>query len=247
MNGLKLSVMVATLVFAAAFIACGSSASVPSTSTATPTVFQQLTPTSVSTHSPTPTPEPTSAPLSADAPEVTQVLALSGFPEFARQFANAVAANDTQFFIDRGYVNSETCNGGGMGGIPCPAGQMKVPVDVISVGAWNSEGDYYTKDLYDDLVTNYLSSTRAPNATIYAVGHEKRFGGETEAGADIVVSGVGLPVPSSQPVDPNWSLNFRVQPIDGVWRITHLDRAYTLEVPYFFDWYALWSDVFPPG
>jgi hypothetical protein len=54
-------------------------------------------------------------------------------------------------------------------------------------------------------------------------------------------------VPSGQPIDPNWSLNFQVQPIDGVWRITRLDRADAPDVPYFFDWYARWDDVFPPG
>jgi hypothetical protein len=194
-----------------------------------------------------PTLEPTRSPLRPDAPEVTQVLALSGFPEFARQFAAAVDANDTQFFIDRGYAHSEVCNGGGMSGIPCPAGQTNVPVDVIFVGAWNSEGDYYTKALYDGLVTRYLSSATAPNAMVHAVGHEKRFAGEIEAGADIIVSGVAFPVPSNQPIDPNWSLNFQVQPIDGVWRITRIDRADTPDVPYFFDWYAHWDDVFPPG
>jgi hypothetical protein len=236
----KLAMAIIAVSAAVVLVACGSS----SPATPKPTL---PTPTPSATVSPTPTSEPTSSPLTANAPEVQDVLALEGFSDFAREFAAAVKANDAQFFIDRGYVHSEVCSGGGMGGIPCPSGQTSVPVEVIFVGAWNSEGDYFTKDLYDDLVTNYLSSSTAPNATIYAVGHEKRFTGETEAGADIVVSGVGFPVPSGQPIDPNWSLNFQVQPIDGVWRITRLDRADAPDVPYFFDWYARWDDVFPPG
>jgi hypothetical protein len=239
-SGPKLTMAIVAVSAAGVLAACGSS----SPATPTPTL---PTPTPSATASPTPTSEPTVTPLPAAAPEVQAVLALEGFSDFAREFAAAVEAKDTQFFVDRGYVHSEVCSGGGMGGIPCPSGQTNVPVDVIFVGAWNSEGDYYTKDLYDDLVTSYLSSATAPNAMIYAIGHEKRFAGEIEAGADIIVSGVAFPVPSGQPIDPNWSLNFQVQPIDGVWRITSLDRAYAPGVPYFFDWYARWDDVFPPG
>jgi hypothetical protein len=95
------------------------------------------------------------------------------------------------------------------------------------------------------LVTNFLSAESAPNAAVYALGHETRFQGETTSGADIVVSGVGFPVTSPNLLDPKASINFQVQSIDGEWRITRIDRAATDLVPDFFDWYAPWSEVFP--
>lgn len=209
----------------------------------TPAVTDRETRTPVSTTS-TPTPQPTTPALAVEAPEVQQVLALAGFREFAAEFEAAVESNDTQFFIDRGYLHPVACGGGGIGSIPCPSGATNVSVDAILVGAWNSDGGYYARDQYDDLITNYLSNEIASNATMHALGHEKRFADETEMGADIVVSGVAFPVPSGQPENPDFSLNFQVQAIDGVWRITSLDLAFATLVPDFFDWYALWDDAF---
>ena len=160
-------------------------------------------------------------------------------------FEIAVGRNDTQFFIDRGQTHSEVCTGAGMGGIPCPTGRTGVPVDVIFVGAWNSEGDYYTKDQYDTLITGDLSAANSPKETLYAVGHERRSAGESDAGVDIVVTGIGGPPPSPQHPDLRTALNFRVQQVDGEWRISRLDRANVTLVPDFFDWYSPWGGLFP--
>jgi hypothetical protein len=232
---------------AVTFVACGGDDSTSTTpsATAAPTSTGQQTATARPTQSPAPTVQPTARALSADSPEVKAVLAMDGFTDFAHAFEIAVGNNDTQFFIDRGQTHSEVCTGGGMGGIPCPTGQTGVPVDVIFVGAWNSEGDYYTKDQYDALITSDLSAANSPKETLYAVGHERRFPGESDAGVDIVVTGIGGPPPSPQQPDLRTALNFRVQQVDGVWRITAVDRAAVSLVPDFFDWYSVWGGLFP--
>ncbi len=198
-----------------------------------------------------PTPERTRSPLGADAPEVTQVLALSGFPEFARQFAAAVDANDTHFFIDRAYFQTFHCVVPGetpatesaCQGMGAPPTEPAIPV-----GLWNSEGDVFTVAAYGELIQDRLSEEHAPDAYTFGLGHEIRGVDEQSSGVDLIVADVAQPdVPSGQtPLRPP-ALVFRADVINKQWQLVSADRASTPDVPYFFDWYSIWNDVFPPG
>jgi hypothetical protein len=229
----------------AAFIACGSSDSAPATETATPTASRYVTATPRPTRSPTPTPEPTAPPLSADAPEVQGVLALEGFSDFAREFAAAVEAKDTQFFIDHTHFETAVCpSSGSTATLPALCGGMAPPPSGpgIMLGAWNSEGDVVSEQYYLDHIQEWTQH----DGFVYAVGQQdyNLNLGSSEVG--IVVEYPGLQ-PTQIPVLPESVFAYRVDRIDGEWQIVGIDGGTVDLVPYFFKWYARWDDVFPPG
>jgi hypothetical protein len=63
----------------------------------------------------------------------------------------------------------------------------------IHVGAWQSEGDAYTPEMYADLITARLS-TETGATTMYAIGGQKRGLNESVSGIDVVLSQRGFRV-----------------------------------------------------
>jgi hypothetical protein len=231
---------VASLVFAGGFTACGTGSTAPSTATGTPTAAL--------TTSASPSPEPTKFPLRPDAPEVTQVLALSGFPDFARQFAAAVDANDTQFFIDNAYFQTPDCPSPGEPfGTPAFCVGLGPPPSGLGIvmGAWNGEAGIVTQTSYESSIRDALSAEHAPNPYVYVFGHPKIGVEQSPTEVAVVVAWLPPASPDSPtPLEPA-AMAFHVNVIDREWRILEVDRARLELVPEFFEWYAPWADVFP--
>lgn len=221
-----------------AFAACGGDDGISPTPSS-------LTPSQAATVSPTPTP---TAP-----PQLADVLALPGLSDFASQFQQAVFTHsDAQYLIDATHFEDYAgCSDasvatpvyGTCGGIAVPPkGQA------ITVGLWNSEGEYLSPADYATLVKQYISTdpSRRAYAYTYAIGHEHRGSGENPAGVDVVVDYVRLPnnFPQATP-EPGLVLVFRLNPIEGDWRIVGVDQGLLTLVPDFFDWWVPWLQAFP--
>ena len=214
------------------------------------------TPESTITNSPpstaTATGDPTASPLGADSPEVQQTLAMPGFADFAHTFQAAVDTNDRQFFIDHAYFQVPDCPSPGVTPSASPRFCMGVAAPpsepAILTGAWNSEGDSVTAAQYEERVQRTLSPDVVPGAYVYAVG-EQRFGlGFGSSELDIIVGQPGLLSTPVTSVPPDESVSaYRVDQVDGEWRIVGVDSGLMSLVPYFFKWYAPWDEVFPPA
>jgi hypothetical protein len=112
----------------------------------------------------------------------------------------------------------------------------------ILLGAWESEGDTVSEPYYLD----HVQASTQRDGFVYAVGQQK-YGldfGPSEVG--IVVEYPGLQ-PTQSPVLSEALTAFRVDRIDGEWKIVGEDAGAVDLVPEFFKWFARWDDVFPPG
>jgi hypothetical protein len=173
------------------------------------------------------------------------VLALEGFSDFAREFAAAVEAQDTQFFIDRTHFETTDCpSPGEPTGTPRFCMGMALPPTGpgILLGAWNSEGDTVSQQYYLD----HIQERTQHDGFVYAVGEQNYELGLGPSEVGIVVEQPGLQ-PTQSPVLPESVSAYRVDRIDGEWQIVGIDAGTVDLVPYFFKWYARWDDVYPPG
>jgi hypothetical protein len=188
-------------------------------------------------------------PVSDDSPEVRDTRALAGFRAFAAAFTQAVERHDTQALIDMTYFEDRHCNSTPPAETPRPDRCISIgPIPdgpSISVGLWNSEGDYMTPAGYAEVVHEYLDEATAPFAYVYAMGHQKRGRGELASGVDLVVAKVSNRYMTETPgAELALALVFRADVIGGEWRIVDAARGSTTLVPDFFDWFSLWENSF---
>ena len=189
--------------------------------------------------------------MEASSTELHQVLALPGFVEFAAQLQEAVEANNSQFFIDNVYYEDySTCHTEASDPTPtfgtCFGIAEPPPGPGIGVGAWQSEGDTFTPEMYEDLITQRLSDDAAPDAYMHAIGKHIRGEDAPQSGVDMVVGATGAPTPPGAPTpSPSAALCVRLDRVNGSWRIVRLSRALIELVPDFFEWWVPWEEAFP--
>lgn len=230
-------VVLLVVIIGAAVAACSDNGG--SRSSVTPSPFgSPSTITPVATASPTPQPSSLATPnLSAfDQP---------GFRDFAAAFQAAVESNDTQFFIDNAYFQTFDCSTPD-GHTPAPGvcyGMgLPPPGPGIAVGAWASEGGVLTQAQYASMIENEMSSSRAAGEVPYALGKAVRGFDETDSGIDLAVQDVAF---TGQTQSPEMLLVFRVDVVDGEWRIVEAAHGVVSIFPDYFDWWVSWQQIFP--
>lgn len=199
---------------------------------------------------PSPSTPPASAPTEATT-ELQEALAQPGVVDFLVQLEAAVEANDTQFFIDNvHYEDYSACQT--EGNQPTPTfgtcfGIAEPPAGPgIGVGLWQSEGDTFTPEMYQELIRQRLSDDAAPDAYVYAVGKHIRGEEEPDSGVDVVIGGTGSPIPPGSPTaSPSSALSLRLDRVNDAWRIVRVSRALVDLVPDFFEWWVPWEEALP--
>jgi hypothetical protein len=217
---------------------------------ASPTLFDVPTRSAGPTPTVTPTPSPANAlrSVSADDARVVAAVGQAGFAEFAEELANGVEKNSLEFFVQHAAYEEFECTN--VGGFPAPPrnclGQPDgTLVPAIGYGIWQSEGGYSSPEQYAEFIAGRIAGKSAPDAYMYALGHHVRSADESDEGIDLVVADVGCPSPEKNLL-PSCAVVFRVAEVDGAWAIVGVTSGSVELVDVFFDWWAPWSEVFPP-
>ena len=167
---------------------------------------------------------------------------LPGFVEFLREFEQAVASEDVQWFIDHTHFETAICPSLASNETPPPLCSGIAPPPSgpgIMIGSWNGEGSMVTEDYY----VSRLRSQAPRTSHMFAIGHQ-HYGlelGPSEVG--IVVVNPGLVTPLPTPFGGESVTAYRVDQIDGEWKIVGVNGGLEGLVPYFFNWYAPWDVV----
>jgi hypothetical protein len=168
-----------------------------------------------------------------------------GFAEFAAEFEAGVEGNSLEFFVQHASYEDFEC--GSSGGFPAPprnclghpSGTL---MPAIPYGIWNSEGGYFSPEQFAEFIVDRIGGKDAPDAYVYAIGHNVRGEDESSEGVDLVVAGVRSGPPGSEQ-RPGAAIVFRVTPVHGVWSIVGVKIAAEELVDSFFDWWAAWDEV----
>jgi len=87
-----------------------------------------------------------------------------------------------------------------------------------------------------------MSASRAAGEVPYALGKAVRRFDESDSGIDLAVQDVAF---TGQTQSPDMLLVFRVDMVDGEWRIVEAAHGVVSILPDYFDWWVSWQQVFP--
>jgi hypothetical protein len=230
-------VLLLVVIIGAVMAACSGNGG--SRSSVTPSPFS-----SPSTITPVATASPTPQPSSLGTPNLS-VFDQPGFRDFAAALQAAVRSNDTQFFFDNAHFQRFDCstpNGQTPAPGVCYGMGLPPPGPGFPVGAWASEGGVLTEAQYATMIEDEMSASRAAGEVPYALGKAVRGFDESDSGIDLAVQDVAF---TGQTQSPEMLLVFRVDLVDGEWRIVEAAHGVLSILPDYFDWWVSWQQIFP--
>lgn len=198
--------------------------------------------TSPATTSQTVSPTPARTAVAADDERLQEMLAQPGLVAFLSDLQDAIEANDVQFVIDNTHFAEYQCQS--LSGFPADPeechGAPGLTLPAVTVGAWQSEGGYWSEATYAAAIRDALSGTDADDARMYAIGQMTLGDAESPDVADVIVAGLGGL--ANQDVPEGFAMSLAVAERDGEWAITEFNWAKTELIPDFYGWWVAWED-----